>query len=310
MLRCLNIDIMNYIFFFAAFLLSAATALSQTPTARDLTAEQLFTRNCEGPVVDGRGRLFVVNFEKDGTIGLVKTEGLKNDAKAGVERFVVLPAGSIGNSLRLGKRGEIYIADYKAHNVLVLDTMTKEIREYVHSERFHQPNDLCITSKGVLFASDPNWKDSTGKLWRIDKNEDGITGKAILIDSTMGTTNGITCSPDETTLYVNESLQRRIWAYHLDKQGNISQKRLFASFTDFGLDGMKCDNAGNLYVTRYGKGVIAVFSPKGKLLSEIALKGKDCSNLTFGGKDGKTVYVTLQDRKCVETFRVKTAGKQ
>ncbi len=308
MLRCLNIDTMNYTSFFAAFLLSAATAFSQPPTARDLTAEQLFTRNCEGPVVDGRGRLFVVNFEHDGTIGLVKTEGLKEGIKAGVERFATLPQGSIGNSLRLGKRGEIYIADYKAHNVLVLDTMTKEIREYVHSERFHQPNDLCITSGGVLFASDPNWKDSTGRLWRIDK--DGIVGKAVLLDSAMGTANGIAISPDETMLYVNESLQRRIWAYSLDKQGNISQKRLFTSFTDFGLDGMKCDNAGNLYVARYGKGVIAVFSPKGKLLSEIALKGKDCSNLTFGGKDGKTVYVTLQDRKCVETFRVKIAGKQ
>jgi sugar lactone lactonase YvrE len=277
---------------------------------RDLTAEQIFTRNCEGPVVDGRGRLFVVNFERDGTIGLVKTERLKEGTKADVERFATLPLGSIGNSLRMGKRGEIYIADYKAHNILLLDTATKEIREYVHSERFNQPNDLCITSQGLLFASDPNWKDSTGKLWRIDPNGDGLTGRATLIDSAMGTTNGVTCSSDEATLYVNESLQRRIWAYRLDKSGNVSQKRLFASFTDFGLDGMKCDNAGNLYVTRYGKGVIAVLSPKGALMREIPLKGKDCSNLTFGGKDGKTVYVTLQDRKCVETFRVNIGGKQ
>ncbi len=260
--------------------------------------------------MDGRGRLFVVNFERDGTIGLVKTERLKEGTKADVERFATLPLGSIGNSLRMGKRGEIYIADYKAHNILLLDTATKEIREYVHSERFNQPNDLCITSQGVLFASDPNWKDSTGKLWRIEPNGDGLTGRATLIDSAMGTTNGVTCSPDETTLYVNESLQRRIWAYRLDKSGNVSQKRLFASFTDFGLDGMKCDNAGNLYVTRYGKGVIAVFSPKGALMREIPLKGKDCSNLTFGGKDGKTVYVTMQDRKCVETFRVGIGGKQ
>ncbi len=287
-----------------------ATLQSHAQPVRDLTAEQLFTRNCEGPVVDGRGRLFVVNFERDGTIGLVKTERLKEGTKAEVERFATLPSGSIGNSLRMGKRGEIYIADYKAHNILLLDTTTKTVHEYVHSERFNQPNDLCITSQGVLFASDPNWKDSTGKLWRIDPTGDGLTGRAILIDSAMGTTNGITCSPDETTLYVNESLQRRIWAYRLDKAGNIAQKRLFASFTDFGLDGMKCDNAGNLYVTRYGKGVIAVFSPKGTLIREIPLKGKDCSNLTFGGKDGKTVYVTMQDRKCVETFRVDIGGKQ
>ncbi|MBL7993262.1 MAG: SMP-30/gluconolactonase/LRE family protein [Candidatus Kapabacteria bacterium] len=301
---------MNYPLLLAALLLSAASAFSHAPATRDLTAEQLFTRNCEGPVVDGRGRLFVVNFERDGTIGLVKTEGLKEGGKADVERYATLPQGSIGNSLRMGKRGEMYIADYKAHNILMLDTATKEFRELVHSERFHQPNDLCLTPQGLLFASDPSWKDSTGRLWRIDVSKDGMTGKAVLLDSAMGTSNGVACSPDETTLYVNESLQRRIWAYRLDKQGNISQKRLFTSFNDFGLDGMKCDNAGNLYVTRYGKGVIAVFAPNGKLIREIILKGKDCSNLTFGGKDGKTLYVTLQDRRCVETVRVKIAGKQ
>mgnify|MGYP002784000538 CR=1 FL=1 len=289
---------------------SATVLCSQNYKSVDVTAEQVFTRNCEGPVVDARGRLFVVNVEQDGTIGLVKTENLKGTGKAVVERYVTLPKGSIGNSLRLGKHGEIYIADYKAHNILVLDTCRKEIREYVHSERFNQPNDLCITSRGILFASDPNWKDSTGKLWRIDPDSLGISGRTVMLDSAMGTTNGIACSPDEKLLYVNESLQRRIWAYSLDAKGNIAQKRLFASFSDFGLDGMKCDNAGNLYVTRYGKGVIAVFSPQGKMLREILLKGKDCSNLTFGGKDGKTVYVTMQDRKCIEMFRVAIAGKQ
>ncbi|MCS6808060.1 MAG: SMP-30/gluconolactonase/LRE family protein [Bacteroidota bacterium] len=286
------------------------SGLAQQPVVRDITAENVFTRNCEGPAVDGRGRLFVVNYARDGTIGLVQTEGLKELKKVAVECYVVLPQGSIGNSVRIGKHGEMYIADFKAHNIFVLDTCRREIREYLHSERFHQPNDLCITSRGVLFVSDPHWKDSTGKLWRIDPDSSGNNGTLILLDSVLGTTNGIACSPDEKTLYVNESVQRNIWAYTLDAQGNISNKRLFASFRDYGLDGMKCDNAGNLYVARYGKGVIAVLSPQGKLLREIALKGKDCSNLTFGGKDRKTVYVTMQDRKCVEAFRVSIPGNQ
>lgn len=271
--------------------------------SRDLTAEQLFSRNIEGPVVDARGRLFVVNFERDGTIGLV---GEKGECQV----FVRLPEGSIGNSLRLGKHGELYVADFKAHNVLRVDTTTKQVSIYAHSEEFNQPNDLCINRKGQLFASDPNWRDSTGKLWRIDPNLDGTTGTAVLLEKNMGTSNGLTLSPDERTLYVNESLQRRIWRYEVDSKGDISQKKLFVQFTDFGLDGMKCDNAGDLYVTRYGKGVIAVFTPLGKLLREIPLKGKDCSNCTFGGKDGKTLYVTLQDRKCLEIVRVGVAGKQ
>ena len=58
----------------------------------------------------------------------------------------------------------------------------------------------------------------------------------------MGTTNGIEVSPDETKLYVNESVQKNIWVYDLDSDGNISNKKLFYSFEDYGLDGMRCDN--------------------------------------------------------------------
>jgi sugar lactone lactonase YvrE len=85
----------------------------------------------------------------------------------------------------------------------------------------------------------------------------------------MGTTNGIEVSPDEKTLYVNESVQRKVWAYDLSDSGAISNKRLLIEFPDFGFDGMKCDKAGNLYAARYGKGVIVVLSPDGKIIREL-----------------------------------------
>jgi hypothetical protein len=108
---------------------------------RDLTKENIFSRNIEGPVVDGRGRLFVVNFENDGTIGLVNDNGE-------CQVFVRLPEGSVGNSLRFGKRGELYVADFKRHNVLRVDTSTRKVSIYAYSEEFNQPNDLCIRSNG------------------------------------------------------------------------------------------------------------------------------------------------------------------
>jgi sugar lactone lactonase YvrE len=141
-------------------------------------------------------------------------------------------------------------------------------------------------------------------LWRIDKG-----GKAVLLADGMGTTNGIELSPDEKILYVNESVQRTIWAFDVDAKGNLANKRLFAQFDDFGFDGMKCDKNGNLYVARYGKGVIAILSPDGTVIREVDLKGKRCSNLVFGGVDGKTVFVTLQDRKGMEKFRSEIAGR-
>ncbi len=74
--------------------------------------------------------------------------------------------------------------------------------------------------------------------------------------------------------------------------------------------GMKCDARGNLYVTRYDKGVIAVFSPRGKLLREIAMKGKKNEQPHLWRKRRSAhANVTLQDRKCVETFLNEIPGK-
>jgi gluconolactonase len=282
-------------------ILSALICLSQDlerlHQAEDFTAENLFTNNIEGPAFDKNGNLYVVNFQKDGTIGLVKDDG-------SVELFVTLPEGSTANAIQFDSKGTMYLADFSGHNVLKVDMKTKKIDVYVHNDNFNQPNDICINKKDQLFASDPNWKDGTGKLWRIDKG-----GKAVLLTDKMGTTNGIALSPDEKTLYVNESVQRKIWSFAVDKKGNLSNKTLLAEFTDFGFDGMKCDNQGNLYVTRYGKGVIAVLDSKGKLIREVELKGKRCSNLVFGGLNGKLVFVTLQDRKGMEKFRNDIPGK-
>lgn len=263
----------------------------------DFTAENIFSTNIEGPAFDKKGNLYVVNFGKDGTIGIVKPSGEAS-------LFLTLPEGSTANSIKFGSDGTMYLADYTGHNVLAVDMKSKEVSTFVHNDSFNQPNDLCIDKKDRIYASDPSWANSTGQLWRIDPS-----GAIVLLDSAMGTTNGIELSPDEKILYVNESVQRKIWAFDVDRAGGISNKRLLAEFTDFGFDGMKCDKEGNLYVARYGKGTIAVLNPAGELIREVALTGKRCSNLVFGGKNGKTVFVTLQDRKGIEMFLNDIPGK-
>jgi len=267
--------------------------------ARDLTAENLFSENIEGPVVDKQGKLYVVNFQKDGTIGVVNT------TDGTVSLFVNLPDGSTGNAIMLDSRGNMLVADFTGHNVLKIDPHTKKVSVHCHNDAFNQPNDLTINKRDQVFASDPNWKAGTGKLWRIDPD-----GKVTLLKENLGTTNGIELSPNERTLYVNESRQRKVWAFDVDKRGNISNQRLFFEFSDFGMDGMKCDSKGNLYITRHGKGTIAILSPQGKLLREVSMNGKKTSNITFGGADGRDCFVTLQDRKCVETFRSEFPGRR
>jgi sugar lactone lactonase YvrE len=167
----------------------------------------------------------------------------------------------------------------------------------------NQPNDLAIAADGTLFASDPDWKKGTGQLWRI-----GRDGKTTRVAADMGTTNGIEVSPDGKTLYVNESVQRNIWAFPIAADGSLGKKRLLKKFDDHGFDGMRCDVDGNLYVTRHGKGTVVKLSPDGKVLGEIDVLGEWPTNICFGGPDGRTAYVTEAKNRRVVQFRVDRPG--
>ena len=182
------------------------------------------------------------------------------------------------------------IADYSGHNILVVDMKTKTISIFAYSNKMNQPNDIAIDDNDILFASDPNWSDNSGNLWRID-----VDGSVRLLEANMGTTNGVEVSPDNTVLYVNESIQRKVWAYDLSENGEISDKRLLIHFDNYGMDGMRCDSVGNLYTTRYNKGTIAIVSPKGNLIREVELLGKKPTNIAFGDIDGRTCFITMQD---------------
>ena len=257
-----------------------------------------FTSGVEGPAGDKEGIVYAVNFEKQGTIGQVTPSG-----EASV--FVELPAGSVGNGIRFNAAGDMLIADYTKHNILKVNMASKEISVFANEPKMSQPNDIAIDNKDRLFASDPDWKVGTGRIWRIDPD-----GKVSLLLDNLGTTNGIEVSPNGKTLYVNESVQRKVWAYDLSGDGQISNKRLLIEFPDFGMDGMRCDTKGNLFIARYGKGTVAEMSPRGKIIREILLTGKNPSNVAFGGKDGRTVYVTLADQGNLESFRVKYPGRE
>ena len=282
---------------FILFVISGHQILAQPLfQVSDFTQENLFSTNIEGPNYRD-GKLYVVNFGKDGTVGFVNSKGEAS-------LFVELPEGSIANAIQFNSRSEMLLADFNGHNILKIDMETKQVSVFSHNDHFNQPNDICINKQDQLFASDPNWKEGTGKIWRIEKD-----GKTTLLKENLGTTNGIELSPDEKTLYVNESVQKKIWAFDVTESGGLLNQRLFYEFTDFGLDGMKCDAKGNLYVTRYGKGSVVILSPKGKLIKEVFTNGKNTSNIAFGGLSGKTVFVTLQDRRSVEVFEASEKGK-
>ena len=265
--------------------------------SQEFTPVNGFTSGIEGPACDAEGNLYAVNYERQHTIGKVTPDGTASV-------FIELPTGSIGNGIRFDSAGFMFIADYTNHNVLKVDMDTRSITVHAHEPTMNQPNDLAIGANDILYASDPNWGASTGQIWRVDTD-----GTVTLLEADMGTTNGIEVSPDEKVLYVNESAQRNVWAYDLSPEGKVSNKRLLIQFPDFNMDGMRCDIEGNLYITRHGKGTVAKLSPAGEVLLEVQLTGKLCSNIAFGGPDGRTCYVTMADRGNVEVFRSDLPGR-
>jgi gluconolactonase len=255
-----------------------------------------FTAGIEGPACDRDGNIYCVSFRDKRSIARVSPEG-----KA--ELYLQVPEKSAGNGIRFDRAGNMFIADYTDHNVLRVDARTKALSVFAHNDKMNQPNDLAIAANGTLYASDPNWGNSTGQLWRV--TQDGTT---ILEASNMGTTNGIEVSPDGKTLYVNESVQRNIWAFEIARDGALKNKRLFKKFDDFGFDGMRCDTDGNLYATRHGKGTVVKLSPRAEVLQEIDVLGEHPTNICFGGKDGRTAYVTEAKQMRLVQFRVDRPG--
>jgi len=288
-----------------AWLLATSAVAQEAPfLSRQLTPSGEYTFGIEGPAVDARGNLYVVNFGKPGTIGKLAPGAAQS------ELFAVLPEGSVGNAIRFASDGRMFVADYKKHNIFLVGPDGKDIQTYFHSDDFNQPNDMTVAIDGTLYASDPNWKRHDGQIWRVQKSADGnVVGERMTAERKMSTTNGIDLSPDGKTLYIGESDTREIWAYRIDGTRLLSPK-LVKRFPDFDIDGVRTDMAGNLLVARILKGTIAVLTPAGKLIREIKLNAAEPTNLAFGGQDGRTVFVTQRKGGFIESFRTDRPGRE
>jgi gluconolactonase len=256
----------------------------------DFVSDDIFTQGVEGPTFHN-GYLYAVNFAEQGTIGKV-------DSRGRTTLFVKLPNDSVGNGLQFDSQGNLYVADYVNHNILKVDANSHEVSVFAHNDAMNQPNDIAITKSGVLFASDPNWAKSSGKLWRINKD-----GSTKLLEDNMGTTNGVAVNNANNKLYVNESVQRVIWQYDVDSELNISNKQVLIKFDDHGMDGMRVDNQGNVFVACFGAGVIVKISPAGKILKTFKLKGQHPTNVAFNEQQTK-LFVTMQKRGAIEVIEL------
>ena len=225
-----------------------------------------------------------------------------------------LPAGGfIGpNGMTAAQNGDVLLCQHGNRRIVRVssDLRVTTLVDSFEGKRLNAPNDLVYRSDGTLFFTDPPY----GLPRQDDDPEKDIpfngvfklfngTAEAIITDLTRP--NGIAFSPDEKTLYIsNSDDKRRIWMrYDIASSGTVSNGRVFFDTTthaDPGLpDGLKIDVHGNVWAT--GPSAVFVFSPAGTHLGTIK-PPEDPANCGWGD-DGRTLYITAE----TGLYRIKTS---
>ena len=279
---------------FGGLLSTCTHAQTAATMTTPLTPPGAFTDGIEGPAYGPDGFLYVVNYQSQGTIGKTAPNGTTTT-------LLTLPGGGVGNGIRFGVDGSMYIADYVSHTIWKRGA-DGSLSVHCHDDRFHQPNDMTIAADGTIYASDPDWPGGGGRVWRI--TPDGVA--SILIDN-LSLPNGIELAPDGTTLYVGQTKPPAILRYVIDGD-DVGPPETLIAFDDALIDGIRCDVDGNVHAARYDAGCVAVVSPLGVVLKQIDTLGCCPSNLAFGGPDGRTVHVTEVSRRRIVTYRSDAAG--
>lgn len=214
-------------------------------------------------------------------------------------------AGS--NGLTLDKQGRLVLAEHGDRRIAVLtkDGGKMTVADRFEGKRLNSPNDVIVHSSGAIYFTDPIYglpKGEKDPLREIDfcgVYRIGIDGKVTAISRTVERPNGIALSPDEKILYVANSHGPKpyIYAYPMDEDGGVAEPKVFfdtSSLNEKGSpDGLKTDAAGNVWST--GPGGLLIISKEGKLLGRV-LTYQPTANVNFGGTDGKTVFLTANDR--------------
>lgn len=275
--------------------------------SRRLTPPGEYTPQIEGPAVDKSGNLYVANFRTGDIIGIGKVAAGATHSKL----FTTLPDGAKASGIRFDRQGRMYLAAFNKKRVLVIAPDHTDAHPYFKSGDFHQPNDLAIASDGTLYASDPDFGAHKGQIWKIARNADGtVHGEVMSANRQMAQTNGIDLSPDEKTLYVSESDTRQVWAYRIEGSTLTASQQPLATFQGGELDGMRTDITGRIFVAHLGAREIAIINPDGSPAHTVTTVGEKPCNLTFGGSDGKTVFVTQADGRFIESFLTDQPGRE
>ena len=206
------------------------------------------------------------------------------------------------NGMTYDGAGNLYVCEHVT-SALVMETPTGErkvIASHWHGKELNSPNDVVVRSDGTVYFTDPTY--GRMPVFGLERKQEldfqGLF--RVTRDSTLdceaddfSQPNGLCLSPDERILYVNDTTHAHIRGFEVAADGSLSNSRIFAEHIGSGdydegvVDGMKCDEHGNVYVT--GPRGIWVFSAEGKHLGVIRMP-EIAGNLNWGGRDWKDLY--------------------
>jgi sugar lactone lactonase YvrE len=154
-------------------------------------------------------------------------------------------------------------------------------------EASRRMNDAACDSQGRLWAGSTHvdFAPGGGALHRWDG------GRSTVVDSGFTLPNGMGWSPDDTTMYLIDSVEHTVLAaeFRADDGWVGAFDQAFA--VEGGLpDGMCVDLDGCLWIAVWGGSEVRRYSPGGELLARVAMPVEKPSSCCFG-TDG-TLFIT------------------
>lgn len=263
---------------------------SESPVAPDARLKKLaggfsFT---EGPAADPAGNVYFTD-QPNNRIHLWSTDGklsVFSDRSGRSNGMYFDPEGRLVACADM--KNELWRFDSDGgHEVLLTD---------YEGKLMNGPNDVWIRPDGGMYLTDPMYErpywdrdpaiQQAGEFVYYFSPE---KKKLIPVDQEIIKPNGIVGHPQKNLLYVADIRDRKTYVYRYRKNGKLSGKKLF---TEMGSDGMTIDARGNIYLT--GKGV-TIFNPDGEQIGHIDVPENWSSNVCFGGKDFKTLFITASE---------------
>jgi len=259
--------------------------------------------------------------------GVVFTEGPVGTADGGLyfsdirvsRTYYLDPAGKISmvrentngaNGLALTKDGELLFAegDGKRISKRGRDGTMATLTEGPEGKPLLAPNDLIVDGKGGIYFTDPGPRPVVpGRPTYVYYLPAGAR-QPLLVDGAVARPNGLTLTGDGRTLIVDDTIGPTVFAYDVQPDGTVKNKRTFAQLRDIpagqesGADGMAIDRADRVYITTVAG--VQVFDVKGEYLGTIKA-GRQAANAAFGGPGKQTLYLTAREG----LYRIKTLAQ-